>query len=96
VLAAPGQGNHSSSDSSPGDFYGGDYTEAVLSYAYRSVELDRLHTLAKYTYFYNMLATDQVFSGRPRRSSSRRAHIAASYDINQYFSLGGKYARSRS
>jgi hypothetical protein len=55
-----GQGNHSSSDSSLGDFYGGDYTEAVRGYAYRSVELDRLHTLAKYTRFYNMVATDQV------------------------------------
>ena len=48
--------------------------EAVLGYAYRPVRNDRLNTLAKYTYFYNVPTTDQVdAAGRRRRSSSRRA-----------------------
>jgi hypothetical protein len=67
-----GKLNHSESESSLGEFYDGGYTEAVLGYAYRPVKNDRLNTLAKYTYFYNVPTTGQV-SAAPRPSSSRRA-----------------------
>ena len=52
-----GKFNHSDSDSSLGTFYDGGFTEAVLGYAYRPVSHDRLNTLVKYTYFYNVPTT---------------------------------------
>jgi predicted porin len=55
-----GKLDHSISDSSLGDFFGGGYTEAVVGYAYRPVQNDRLSALAKYTYFFNVPTTDQV------------------------------------
>jgi hypothetical protein len=86
--------NHSFSDSSLGDFYNGGYTEAVLGYAYRPVDWDRLHTLVKYTYFENMPTTDQVTLQNTPAQFIQKSHVAAidaTYDINQYFSIGGKY-----
>ena len=68
-----GKLNHAESVSSLGQFYDGGYTEAVLGYAYRPVRNDRLNTLAKYTYFYNVPTTDQITPRTRRRSSSRRA-----------------------
>ena len=54
-----GKFNYSHSDSSQGNFFDGDFTEAVLGYAYRPVDNDRLNALFKYTYFYNVPAADQ-------------------------------------
>jgi uncharacterized repeat protein (TIGR01451 family) len=89
-----GKFNHSFSDSSLGDFYNGGYTEAVLGYAYRPVEWDRLHTLVKYTYFYNVPTTDQVTLQNIPAQFIQQSHIAsvdATFDINKFFSIGGKY-----
>src|SRR5262249_16354297 len=55
-----GKLNFSTSNSSLGDFYNGEYTEGVLGYAYRPVTNDRLNALVKYTYFYNMPTMGQV------------------------------------
>src|SRR5262249_4114305 len=55
-----GKLNHSFSDSSQGDLYGGGYTEAVLGYAYRPVRHDRLSALTKFTFFYNLPTPGQV------------------------------------
>jgi hypothetical protein len=49
-----GKLNHAESKSSLGSLYAGNYTEAVLGYGYRPVTNDRLNTLFKYTYFYNL------------------------------------------
>jgi flagellar motor protein MotB len=87
---------HSDSDSSAGDFYDGGYTEAVMGYAYRPIHHDRLSALAKYTYFYNVPAPDQL-GGQPATSAEfiQKSHIAAvdvSYDLTPAWSIGGKYA----
>ncbi len=90
-----GKFNHSESDSSLGTFYDGGYTEAVLGYAYRPVHNDRLNTLLKYTYFYNMPTTDQVTLQNLPAEYIQKSHVAAvdvTYDITKRFSLGGKYA----
>ncbi len=90
-----GKLNHMFSDSSLGEFYDGGYTEAILGYAYRPVTFDRLHTLAKYTYFYNVPTTDQVTLQNIPAQFIQKSHVAAldvTYDFNKYFSLGGKYA----
>jgi flagellar motor protein MotB len=90
-----GKLNHAFSDSSLGQFYDGGYTEAVLGYAYRPVKHDRLHTLAKYTYFYNVPTTDQLTLEGTAAEFIQKSHIASldlTYDVTSFWSLGGKYA----
>lgn len=90
-----GKLNHSNSESSLGTFFDGGFTEAVLGYAYRPVNHDRLNTLVKYTYFYNVPTTDQVTLQNIAAEFIQKSHIAAidvSYDVTQRFSIGGKYA----
>src|SRR5207302_6794089 len=55
-----GKLDHSVSNSSLGEFFGGGYTEAVVGYAYRPVLHDRLSALVKYTYFFNVPTTDHL------------------------------------
>jgi hypothetical protein len=90
-----GKFNHSFSDSSLGQFFDGGYTEAVFGYAYRPVEHDRLHALAKYTYFYNVPTADEVnLQGTPAQFI-QKSHVAAldlTYDLTATWSIGGKYA----
>ena len=90
-----GKLDHSVSDSSLGDFYGGGYTEAVVGYAYRPVRNDRLNALVKYTYFYNVPSTDQLGSQNTAAEFLQKSHIAAldlTYDLTANWSLGSKYA----
>ena len=90
-----GKYNHSDSKSSLGDFYNGNFTEAVLGYAYRPVEDDRLNALFKYTFFYNLPTTDQMTIANTAASYIEKSHIVsadAMYDVTQQWSVGGKYA----
>ena len=90
-----GKFNYSDSTSSLGTFYDGGYTEAVLGYAYRPVENDRLNTLVKYTYFYNVPTTEQIGLQSIATSYIQKSHIAAvdvTYDITPSMTIGGKYA----
>ncbi len=90
-----GKFNYAHSDSSQGEFYNGDYTEAVLGYAYRPVANDRLNALFKYTYFYNVPAVDQLIVAASGSSVIQRSHIAAvdvMYDLTPRWTVGGKYA----
>jgi hypothetical protein len=87
--------NYAISESSMGDYYNGDYTEATLGYAYRPVHHDRLNVLLKYTYFYNMPSTDQVTGTNTTTDYIQRSHIGAvdvMYDLTSRLSVGGKYA----
>jgi len=91
-----GKLNYAESESSQGEAYDGDYTEAVLGYAYRPVNNDRLNALFKYTYFYNMPSADQV-SGSGS-AVLQRSHIGAldvMYDLTDRLTIGGKYAYRR-
>jgi predicted porin len=90
-----GKLNHSISDSTQGDFYDGGYTEAVIGYAYRPVDNDRLNALAKYTYFFNVPTTDQVTLQDTAAEFIQKSHVAAvdvSYDLSSAWTIGGKYA----
>jgi hypothetical protein len=93
-----GKLNHSFSDSSQGEFFDGGYTEGVLGFGYRPIDHDRLNVLAKYTYFYNMPATDQVGSQGTAAQFLQKSHIASvdvTYDLTESWTLGGKYAYRR-
>jgi flagellar motor protein MotB len=90
-----GKLDHSVSDSSLGDFYGGGYTEAVVGYAYRPVRNDRLNALIKYTYFYNVPTADQLGFQNTASEFLQKSHIAAldlTYDLTANWSIGSKYA----
>ncbi|MBU1425290.1 MAG: OmpA family protein [Gammaproteobacteria bacterium] len=93
-----GKFNHSDSKSTLGDFYNGNFTEAVLGYAYRPVESDYLNALFKYTYFYNMPAVDQLTIANTAAEYIQKSHIVsadATYDVTQRWSVGGKLAYRR-
>ncbi|HEY9135312.1 MAG TPA: OmpA family protein [Pseudomonadales bacterium] len=90
-----GKLNHATSDSSQGEFYDGEFTEAVLGYAYRPIKHDTLNTLVKYTYFFNVPTTDQVTIENTAAEYIQKSHILSIdtiYDLTTRWSLGGKYA----
>jgi len=90
-----GKLNHSTSESSLGTFFDGGFTETVLGYAYRPVTHDRLNTLVKYTYFYNVPTTDQVTLQNIAAEFIQKSHIASvdvTYDLTPRLTVGGKYA----
>ena len=91
-----GKLNHSTSISSQGDFYNGNFTESVLGYAYRPINNDNFNALLKYTYFYNLPATDQVTLSNTAAEYIQRSNIVSfdmTYDISNNWSIGTKYAR---
>ena len=88
-----GKFNYAVSESSLGDFFDGNYTEAVLGYAYRPVQNDRINALLKYTYFYNLPSADQVAG--TATGVIQRSHIGSVdvlYDLTPRWTVGGKYA----
>jgi len=90
-----GKVDHSISDSSLGEFYGGGYTEVVVGYAYRPVQNDRWSALAKYTYFYNVPTTDQVALQNTPVEFLQKSHVLSfdlTYDLTTNWSIGGKVA----
>jgi hypothetical protein len=90
-----GKFNHADSTSSLGQFYDGGYTEAVLGYAYRPVDNDRLNALAKYTYFFNVPTMEQVTPQHLPAQFIQKSHIGAldlTFDLTDRWSIGGKYA----
>jgi len=90
-----GKLNHSESESSMGAFYNGGFTEAVLGYALRPVSHDRLNTMVKYTYFFNVPTTGQVGGQNLAAEFIQKSHIAAvdvTYDVTPALTLGAKYA----
>jgi hypothetical protein len=90
-----GKLNYADSTSSLGTFYDGGYTEAVFGYAHRPVSNDRLNTLVKYTYFYNVPTTEQIGLQNLATTFIQKSHVAAldvTYDLTPSVTLGGKYA----
>jgi hypothetical protein len=90
-----GKLNHAISTSSLGATYDGKFTEAVAGIGYRPVDHDRLNTLFKYTYFYNVPAANQVNGAGTAVDYLQKSHIFSLdmvYDLTRNWSLGAKYA----
>ena len=90
-----GKLNYSTSDSSLGEIFDGEYTEAVVGYAFRPVRHDRLNTMLKYTYFYNVPTTGQVTQINAAAEFIQKSHVGAldlTYELTPSWSIGGKYA----
>lgn len=86
--------NHSESESTLGEFYSGNFTEAVVGYGYRPVDNDKLNALFKYTYFYNLPASDQVTLNNTAVEYIQKSNILSLdviYDLTQRWSIGAKY-----
>ena len=93
-----GKLNFSFSDSHQGDFYNADFVEAVIGYAYRPVENDKLNTLFKYTYFYDLPTSSTLTSSATLADYAQKSHVLsvdAIYDLTPWLSVGGKYGYRR-
>jgi len=90
-----GKFNFSESESTEGQFYDGEFTEAVIGAAYRPVRNDRFNALLKYTFFYNLPTVEQVALHDTSVEFIQRSRITSvdvSYDIGTRWSVGAKYA----
>ncbi|GIX21592.1 MAG: hypothetical protein KatS3mg121_0375 [Gammaproteobacteria bacterium] len=88
--------NAARSRSNRGAFYDGDFTEAVLGYAYRPVAHDRLNLLFKLTWFENLPAPEQESLPGTRSEfiqKSRILSIDGNYRLTARWTLGAKWAR---
>ncbi len=93
-----GKLNFSLSDSEQGEAYDADFVEAVLGYAYRPVNNDKLNTLFKYTYFYDLPSASALTAAETMADYAQRSHILsadATYDLYPWLSVGGKYGFRR-
>ncbi|MAY61641.1 MAG: hypothetical protein CML29_05470 [Rhizobiales bacterium] len=80
--------------SDQGFTHDGDYVEASLGFAYRPVDNDRLNAFFKYSYLYDLPGNSQVTADGSTVAPRQSSHVLsadASYDINRYFTIGGKY-----
>lgn len=76
------------------DILDGDYVEASVGFAYRPVENDRLNALFKYTLLYDLPGSDQVTADGTTYAPRQRSHVLsadATYRLNNYLTIGGKY-----
>ncbi|MDH5766365.1 MAG: flagellar motor protein MotB, partial [Gammaproteobacteria bacterium] len=86
--------NHSESESTLGELYNGDFTEAVIGYGYRPVNNDKLNALLKFTYFYNLPATNQTPIANTAAEYIQKSNIISldiTYDLTRDWSIGAKY-----
>ena len=82
------------SDADGDNLRDGRFVEGKLGYAYRPIDNDRLNALFSYTFLYDMPGADQVNVDGNLNGPKQRSHIvnlALNYDLNQQFTLGGKY-----
>jgi len=90
-----GKLNVSRSDSSAGEFFDGEFVEAVVGYGHRPVENDRWNTLFKYTYFYNLPAPEQEIADGSSADFIQKSHVLSAdtiYELTPEWSIGGKVA----
>lgn len=94
-----GKLNFSFADSDLGDTYNADFVEAVLGYAYRPVANDKLNTLFKYTFFYDLPSSSALTSEGALADYAQKSHVFSVdgiYDLTPWISVGGKYGYRRS
>ena len=103
-----GKLNWADSDSSSGALNAAKYTEAMVGYGLRPALNDKLNLLFKYTFLYDLSSPGQVVNtgldsnmgtvtstGIDYQQRSHVFAVDATYDINQRWTLGGKYAWRR-
>jgi hypothetical protein len=81
------------SKSNQANILDGDYIEASIGSSYRPIDNDKLNVLFKYTYLYDLPGAQQVNANNVL-GPSQRSHVLsidATYDLNEWLSIGGKY-----
>ena len=87
------------SDNDTDSFRDGEYVEASLGYGFRPIDHERLNVLFKYTYLYDLPGADQVTANGDTEGDAQKSHVLSvdvDYDLNEQFTLGGKYGYRRS
>lgn len=72
----------------------GDFIEGSIGWAYRPVENDRLNALFRYTYLEDLPGAQQVNAQNQLLGPRQRSHVLEGdfiYDVNERWSIGGKY-----
>lgn len=74
------------------NFEEGRYVDVVLGYAHRPITNERLNVLASYRYFFDDVGQeiDGVFDVGPVQESHILS-VEANYDINEYWTVAGKF-----
>lgn len=75
----------------------GIYTDAVLGYAFRPIEHDRLNMLFQYRYFHDSVG--QIVDNTSERGTRQESHILSfdvEYDLSPKWTLGGKVGLRKS
>lgn len=83
------------SDSSTADSLNSDYTEALLGFAYRPVDNDKLNALVTYNYLYDLAPSDQFTASNQQNDYQQRSHVFGvdiNYDLTKRWTFGAKYA----
>jgi hypothetical protein len=73
-------------------FQDGRFVDAVLGYAHRPIDNERLNVLASYRYFFDDLG--QELDGVSNAGPVQETHvlsIEANYDLNEKWTIGGKF-----
>ena len=81
------------SESAQSDFRDGEYVRANIGYAYRPVSNERLNVLLGYSYLLDLPGEDQVGADGTTDQPLQISHVlsvAATYDLNEQFTLSGK------
>ncbi len=87
------------SDNDTDSFRDGEYVEASLGYGFRPIDNERLNVLFKYTYLYDLPGADQVTADGDTDGDAQKSHVLSvdvDYDLNEHFTLGGKYGYRKS
>lgn len=82
------------SDSSNANNLNSDFTEALLGFAYRPVDNDKLNALVTYNYLYDLAPADQFTASNQQNDYQQRSHVFAvdvNYDFTKRWTLGAKY-----
>ena len=72
-----------------------EFWEVVAAGAYRPVTHDRLNALLKYTYLEDLPSSAQITTTGANVDFAQRSHVLsidATYDVNSWLAIGGKYA----
>lgn len=86
------------SDSNQSNVLDADYFEGSLGWAYRPAESDALNALFKYTYLHDLAPSGQVNAVGVDLMPMQKSHILSAdaiYDVNERFSIGGKFGYRR-
>ena len=89
--------DHADTDTDGTSVLNGRYTKAVLGYAYRPIEDDRLNLLLRYTYLNDMYG--QITDGGSTDGSRQKSHVFsvdAIWEVSDRWELGGKVGVRRS